>query len=240
VVILTFLILVPFTLWTSPSLPIDAMVNVVRVQEAGGNERVLTTVSQDAYSIWPLVTYIASGASGLQRSFTPSSSVLIGSLTYQAVSQILTVIAMTVIGGILLFRKSVIAGEGYLPFVALGITSFLMLLTGLVATHFLLALPFLLLCKRWMSALAYLFVVIAWTTTTLVPMFGDMGVVIAGLDYPLLAPSHNPITQFVVHLYAWDRFITVGVVANVCAVVWLGYLSFQPREGDLVRSAPAA
>lgn len=224
-VVVTFLILAPLTLATSPSLPIDIMLHNLRVQEGGGNQTSLTTVSQDALSIWPLVTYVAHGASSLQRAFTPSSDVLVDSLTYQRLGQILTVAAMLIVSGALAFRKRAsLENGGYLPLVALGIASFLMLLTGTLATHFVLALPFLLLSHRWMGTPAYFYIAAIWTVTTFVPMYGDMGVLISGLNYPLLAPAHNAITNFFVSLYAWDRFITVGVVANICALVWLGFL----------------
>jgi hypothetical protein len=227
-VVVTFLVLTPLTLATSPSLPVDVMLHNLRVQEGGGNQVGLTTVSQDALSIWPLITYIARGASGLYRAFTPSSEVLVGSLTYQRLGQILTVVAMLLIGGALLLRKrESLERGGYLPLIALGIASFVMFLTGTLATHFVLALPFLLLCRRWMGGVAYYYVAVIWTITTFVPMYGDMGVLISRLDYPLLAPAHNPITSFFVSLYGWDRFITVAVVANICAVVWLAYLGLR-------------
>jgi hypothetical protein len=233
-VIVTFIVLAPLTFATSPSLPVDIMLNNVRIQQGGGNAVVLTTVSQDAYSIWPLVTYLVDGASGQQRAFTPSSTILVGPLSYQRLSQILTLAALLFVSAALLFRKrAAIDSGGYLPLVALGIASFLMLLTGVVATHFLLALPFLLLCRRWMGTVAYLYAAVIWTVTTLVPMFGDMGIVISSHDYPLLARDHNAITRFFVGLYTWDRFITVGIVANLCALVWLASLTFR-------RALPAA
>jgi hypothetical protein len=232
--ILTFLLLAPFTLTTSPSLPVDVLVNDLRIQEAGGNDVLLTTVSQDAYSVWPLVTYLAHGASGLERSFTPSSAPLAGPLTYQRLSQFLTIAAMVLVGGLLITRKRRSADDGaYLPLVALGIVTFLMLTTGLVATHFLLALPFLILCRRWLGDTVYFFIVLVWTVTTFVPMFGDMGLAISRLDsYPLLAPAHNAITSFFVKLYAWDRFITVSIVANICALVWLAILALRSSLSD--------
>jgi hypothetical protein len=229
--ILTFLALIPFTFATSPSLPVDIMLNNFHVQEAGGNASALTTVSQDAYSVWPLVTYVAHGATGLQRAFTQSSTVLVGSLTYQRLSQILTVAAMVVIGATLLVRQRIAAEPGgYLPLVALGIASFLMLLTGIVATHFLLALPFLLLCRRWMGGMAYFYVAAIWTVTTFVPMYGDMGVAMSTHAYPVLAPANNAVTRFFVNLYSWDRFITVSIVANICALLWLAWLITRPAD----------
>jgi hypothetical protein len=79
-----------------------------------------------------------------------------------------------------------------------------------------------------MGSTAYLYVAAIWTVTTLVPMFGDMGVVISQQDYPLLAPASNVVTRFFVYLYSWDRFITVAVVGNVCAVAWLAFLTLRP------------
>jgi len=227
--ILTFLALAPFTLATSPSLPVDIMLSTFRIQEGGGNDASLTTVSQDAYSVWPLVTYFAQGIGGLGRAFTPSSTLLIGSVTYQRLSQILVVVAILLVSAALLLqRQTALQAGSYLPLVALGITSFLMLLTGIVATHFVLALPFLLLSYRWMGKVAFVYVIVIWTVTTFVPMYGDMGLVISTDHYPVLAPAHNAITRFFIGLYTQDRFITLGVVANICAVIWLAFLSFRP------------
>lgn len=231
-IVICYLTLLPFTLATSPSLPLDVTLNNFRVQEAGGNQAQLTTVSQDAYSIWPLVTYVLHGATGVERAFTSSAAHVVGPVTYEELGLVLTIIALVVVSAALVRRpQSTLESGGYLPLVALGICSFLMLITGVVATYFLLALPFLILCVRWMRGAAYPYVVVIWTVTTLVPMFGDMGAAISVTDYPLLAPAHNAITKYVVALYSWDRFITVSVVANMCALIWLGWLTFRhPAE----------
>jgi hypothetical protein len=239
-VIATFLVLLPFTLATSPSLPVDIMRNTLHVQEAAATGSVLTAVSQDTYSVWPLVEYLTQGASGLHHAFNPSSGVVLGPITFQRLSQILTTGAILLVAGFLLFRRWAIDEPGsYLPFVALGITAFLMLLFGLVATHFLLALPFLLLSRRWMGGVAFFYVVVIWTVTTFVTMFGDMGLVLSTQDYPLLARTNNALTRFVVSLYTADRFILVGIVANICAVLWLGFLTLRStRSGRTVRGLP--
>jgi hypothetical protein len=239
-VIVSFIALLPFTLATSPSLPIDIMLNNFHVQEAGGNLTTLTTVSQTAYSLWPLVTFIAHGASGLQRAFTPSSTALVGSVTYQQVSQVLTLTALVLVGAALAFRRRAeLESGGYIPLVALGIVSFLMLLTGLVATHFLLAIPFLLLCRRWTGTVAYLFLAAIWTVTTLVPMFGEMSLTLPHQQYPLLGGNSVAMTQFVVRLYLSDRFITAAVLANICAVIWLAFLTLRPADPS-TRPVPVA
>lgn len=53
------------------------------------------------------------------------------------------------------------------------------------------------------------------------------GSAIKELDYPLLGPTHNAITNFMVTLYSSDRFITVSVVANVGVLIWLGWLALR-------------
>jgi hypothetical protein len=227
--VIIFVALTPLTLQTSPSLPIDVMLNNFKIQETSTNGVVLTTVSQDAYSVWLLVTYIARGASGLQRAFTPSSTILFDSVTYQRASQVVTSIALAIVS-VALWRRTYgrLDPGHYLPLVALGITSFLFLFTGLVATHFLLALPFMILSYRWLGGIACIYIVAAWTVATFVPMFGDMGAVISARDYPALAPAHNAVTKFFVDLYGWDRFISVSVTANICAVIWLALRALQP------------
>jgi hypothetical protein len=137
---------------------------------------------------------------------------------------------LSIVTALIVRKRSTFEPGWYLPTVALGATLFLMLLTGIVATHFLLALPFLLLCRRWVGGTAYIYIALAWSTTTLVPMFGDMGAVISSQGYPLLAPMHNSVTRFFVGLYRWDRFITVAIVANVCAVIWLALVTFARQS----------
>ena len=236
--IVTFLALLPLTMATSPSLPVDVMLNNFRIQEGGGNATALSPVSNGGLSIWPLVTYLAHGASGISRTFAANSDFVVGHLTYHRLSLILTLGAMLLVGiWLLLRRRSGFEVGAYLPIVALGITSFLMLITGVVATHFLLALPFLLLCRPWMNTIAYLYVIAIWTLTTLVPMYGEMATVLNPVNYPLLAPGTNAVSEAFVRLYSWDRFITVGIVANICAVIWLAALTLRPTKSPNVSIA---
>ena len=240
-ILITFVILLPFTLATSPSLPIDILLNNLHIQEASGNDVALTTVSQDAFSVWPLVTYLVHGASGLQRSFTPSSTPLVGSLTYQTAGQIITIIVLLSVVAFLVLRRNQVRSNGeYLPLVTFGAVAFLMFVPGLLATHFLLAMPFLLLCRRWMSNVAFFYVVATWSVTTLVPMYGDMGVLISSIDYPQLAQANNHVTRLFVYLYTSDRFITVATVANVCAMVWLAMIALRQSRGSISTAAARA
>jgi hypothetical protein len=36
------------------------------------------------------------------------------------------------------------------------------------------------------------------------------------------------VTRFFVQLYASDRFITLAVVGDICAMIWLAFLTFRP------------
>jgi hypothetical protein len=83
---------------------------------------------------------------------------------------------------------------------------------------------------------AYLYVVLIWTICTFVPMYGDMAISLSTQQYPLLAAPNNSITWFFAHLYAWDRFITFGVVANLVVVICLAFVAFR----SLRRAAPVA
>ena len=218
-VITTFVVILPLTVRISPSLPLDITLNVFHVEAGGGNPGTLVTVSQSAYTVWPLVTYVFHGASGLQRAFTPSESLLFGSVSYQTAGIAVTAGALVVFTGLILLRsRAVNTFADYVPLTAAGVAGVFMLSTGVVSTHFLLVLPMLILCRPWLGNLAYGFVVVVWSISTLVPMYGDMGSVISTGGYPLLAPAYNPITRFVTELYAWDRFISAAIVANLCAV----------------------
>jgi hypothetical protein len=232
-VIVTFLSVLPLTLATSPSLPVDILINTFRAHE-GGAPGLVSFVSQDAYSVWPLVEYLTQGVTGFHQAFNPSSGVILGPLTFQRLSQLLTLLALLIVSAYLWIRRSATEEAGaYLPYIALGVTAFLMLLFALIATHFLLALPLLLLCRRWTGGVAFIYLVVIWTVTTFVTMYGDMGLVLSTRDYPLLAYSNNAVTRFVVWLYREDRFITAGIVANICAVVWLAYLTLRSTKGQL-------
>jgi hypothetical protein len=226
-IVAAFLVMLPLTLQTSPSLPVDVLLNNFHVQE-GGAGAALVPVSQDAYSIWPLVTYLLEGVTGAARAYTPSSDALVGTLTYQRAGQLLTAVMLIAVLAAVAVRRRVALQRGdYIPLVAVAIVSFLMLLTGTVATHFILALPLLILCRRWMSNAGYLYAITAWTVTTFVPMYGDMGRFMSAQDYPALAASRNSVTQLFVNLFTYDRFITVAVLANVCVLVWVAVTAFR-------------
>jgi hypothetical protein len=235
-VIVIFVLIAPFTIATSPSLPVDLMASTIQVQTQGGNEKALTTVSLDAFSFWPLVTLFQAGQFGLNRIFYPSDNPLIGSITYhQAGLGVALVVLVGAIAMIALRPKPNLVAGGYLPVVAFGVAGFLMFVTGLAATHFILALPFILLCRPWLSARAYYSIVAGWSLTTVLAMYGILAVDLARADYlhqPLFG-QHSPfvsVTSFVGQLYTWDRTITVGVLINTLVFLALTLAAIQSQR----------
>jgi hypothetical protein len=89
-----------------------------------------------------------------------------------------------------------------------------------------------------MGPIAYCFLAAVWSITTFVPMFGDMGIGLPSSAYPLLSPVNNPVTRFFVGLYAWDRFITVAIVASICVVVWLAVLAYRSARPAQTTARP--
>lgn len=229
-VIVAFLVLGPFSLAIAPSVWVDILVNQLFVQEAGGNEAAMTIVSLDAYNIWALVTRIAGMATGLGRFQFPSTASLIGALSYQRVSQILVLIVVLGTGlGLLLRRRTALEPGDYLPLLALGTIGFLVLKTGLAATHFIIGLPFLILCRKSLGATASYALVAIWTLTTFASLYGGFGFGIWDLASlaPALHDTNNAMTRFFMNLHSADWFITLGASANIAALVGLAFAAIS-------------
>jgi hypothetical protein len=219
-VIIVFLLLTPFLVSIGPSLPRDILANTFNVQEAGGNEPALTTVSLDAYSIWPLITYVVAQQTGLSSIFYPSTSPLIGQFSYQQISQYLILGLILTAAVILLYNKRLCSAPGgYLPILTLATVGFLFFGTGLAATHYLLALPLLILSRKLLRDDVYYSVIFIWTVTGFLSMYGSLGYAISGVGY--LAPrlSQSVITEAVMALYASELIIAAGILANLSVFV---------------------
>ncbi len=222
-IILVFILISPFLLSIGPSLPKDVLANTLYVQTAGGNEPVFNIVSYDAYSIWPLITYVDAGQRGLSRIFYSSTAPLLGSLSYQQVGQILALGVILIAAGLLLFYRKVRSSpENYFLVLALGMIGFFVFATGLAATTFVIGLPFLIICKRSLRNVAYYSVIGLWTMTTFVPMYGSLGFDISNVGYLAPALYQSTLTRYFMALYSSDLFITLGTVVNLMIFVWLG------------------
>ena len=243
-VIVAFVLAAPLTFVTSPSLPIDAARAVIATQEAGTNEAVLTTVSSDAYSVWPLVTGLVDNRHGLERSTLSSYTVFISNITYQQAGQYCTGLLLLLTGLALLLHPGARRTPGYyMPLLALGTAAFLMFLTGIAPTHFIIALPLILLCWKYIPKPLYLIAAILWTATTITSMYGSLAFALAPVS--ALAPTFADlgITHLFMQASRNDAVITGAVVANlfvmVCLIVGAAAAWIQSARNASCESTPA-
>jgi hypothetical protein len=221
-IITVSLVLAPFSLSISPSLPIDIFKAQWFVQEGGGNEKALTTVSLDAYNIWPLITYFTENCRGLLRIYYPSASPFIDNLSYQQTS-LFIVIIVTVIIAIFVWRRELVTNTpgSYLLYLASATFSFLLFKTGLASTHFIIGIPLLILCVKQLSPVNYLLVNALFTSTTFVPLYGSFGFSILNVDSISQPLKDSYFTKFFMSLFTNDKFITIGIVLNVYVLLLL-------------------
>ncbi|MEM2514616.1 MAG: hypothetical protein QXU81_09970 [Candidatus Bathyarchaeia archaeon] len=222
-VIAVFLLLGPFSLTVSPSMPVDILRNQLFIQEAGGNEPALMLVSLDAYNLWPLITYIQ-GARGLATIYFPSTYPLISNLSYLQMSQILTFSMLAILIGLLMFcRRPNIEPSYYIPLLTLGTMGFLILKTGVTIAHFVIVLPLLILSGKFMGGRTWYPLISIWTITTMVPLFGSLGFSIENVRdlAPALHSTNNIIIHFFMHLHSSDWFIIFGSLVNIVLLAWL-------------------
>ena len=219
--IIVFLLLAPLSLTIGPSLPLDAFLNVFQAQERGGNEQVLGAVSLNAFTIWPLVTYLFEGASGSERFAFSRSNPFLGGFSYAQVSLMVSLATVLLCGLALLVRRKTSEPGRYVPWVALGTTGFLLLKTGLVPTHMVLALPFLILCAGRLPGWAYFTVVGLWSFSALVSQYGALGLAIEQAPHlaPALHSSANALTRLLIAFMSQDWSIHLGVMTNVVAAL---------------------
>lgn len=223
-VIALFVLFAPYELATAPSLPIDVMAHTINVQAGGGNERALTTVSLNAYTLWPLVTQFVGGAVGRDRIFYPSGNPLALGITYQQAGQILTAIVVLLLSVVVLFRRRVIKLPGsYLPAMAAVAVGFLVLSTGVGATHYVLALPLIIICRRWLEGLTHWLLVVGWSVAAFIPMFGSMSYALsqANTFRGLPLSMDSPVGRLFVSLSSTDSIITFGCISSVAVLLAL-------------------
>ena len=223
-IILNFLVIAPFTLTISPSLPVDIMKSSLFTQLGGGNEPSWTVVSAEAYNLWPIVTRVVGGSSGLDRFYYPSAEQLVFGLTYQRVGELIAIVILIVTSALLLFKQKLSNNyKNYFPLLAVGTIGFLLFTTGLGPGHLVLAIPLLILCKKSLSNHVFYLVITIWTITTLVSMFAYLGrsLTYTGYSASFFNPNNNSVAQFFVSLNAEDTFITLGCIANLLTWVIL-------------------
>lgn len=236
-VVLLYLALGPFLWHFSPSLLMDYAIRVSSTHVLGSGEAALQSVSLSGYSVWPLVTALSEGVSGRTRSVYPESSPFIGGITYGEASNFLIACLLLAVGALIVTRcRSRGELADYLPVVAFGMLGWSMLTTGMISRYFIYALALVIVSRPSLRPGTYFAAVGALTVTTFVTQMGAIGFAIQDVPQlaPLLHPSNNPVTRLAMSLYAADSFITLGVLANLLALVVLG-AEVIPRRPDELR-----
>lgn len=234
-VIATFLLLTPFTLALSPSLPVDVWLHNFRVQNPSNPEvGKYFPGSIDAFNIWPIISRFTEGFSGQQRFWFPSTMHLVGPFTYSEMANVLTFGMLLLIAVFLVAKHRLILLEGrYIIFIALGILAFLLLRTGTASPHFILALPLVFLSWRSLSNFVYLSVTTILTATTLISVYGGFSLAIWAMkDFmPAIHYENNAVTQLFRSLMFSDWFITLVSYANMVVFFWLGWEALRALFG---------
>lgn len=230
-VVFVFFLLAPFSLKIGPSLIADILAKTFVVNYEASNDRWTTVVSWSALSIWPLVTLIADGKTGLDRIFYSSKERLVGGLAYWQVGNLLFGTLFVAAAALVLLRRfSAARSSNYIPIIAMATLGLFMLKTEFAAFHILPALALVILSRRSMNNFAYCAVVTILSMTIFVPMYSIAGIWLSYnpfLSIGLFDPA-NPITRVFKDFITWDWFITLGSLANLLVLVWLGVLAARP------------
>jgi hypothetical protein len=219
-VITAFLLFLPAMFATSASLPLDNFLYTSRIQnfpEKSVSEA--QPVGAFAYNIWPIAAGFIGGESGLERFRLPESAKIFGSLSCLQVSNVLFFGWMGGLIAIVLMRPTRPEFEEYHVLVlSAGLLATLILKTGIESTHFILALPLLIILwglGKW--RVFYLPSVLAYSGVTLIAVTAQLGSILSpipGLE-PWMSPQHNWLTQLIYRISLSDKFITGGSLINV-------------------------
>lgn len=221
--LLTFVILSPLLVSIGPSLPQDYLLNTYTTQTVTDSAvDQYNYVSNDGYNIWPLVTAIASGQSGHSRLYFPQDSLVVSGFSYATLGNLIFgAIAVVLLVALLAVALRHPPGGFYLPFAAAALMALLVFKTGVSAHHFLIALPLLLVSRKFLPSTIYYLAAAVVTVTSFVGMYGSLGFSLLGVGnlVPALEPARNGVTRFFMALFLNDRFITFAAIGN--AVVLL-------------------
>jgi hypothetical protein len=178
--------------------------------------------------------------------WSPSTQLIVGSVTYAQAGTVLSVAFILLVGAVLmLIRVPSVRPGRYLPLVAFGVLGWLMLTPGLISRYFIYAIAAVILCRHAFSLASYLSIVCWLTVVTLLTSFGHIGLDFLGYGTTtsFVNPLNNGISRWLFALFSDDRMVTVGTLANTLVLVTLGVKAAQnvrsPKEG-LINGDPVA
>jgi hypothetical protein len=217
----------------SPSIAVDPILGAFNVFGGSDAEQVFRVVSYDSFSVWPLVTKLHDGQTGIDRLNYPDYIASVGGLTYQQIGVLafFGVLVATILW--LLFSKRVTKEPG-LIFVAMAfvMAAELILPTRSIARYLVFPIVFAIIGSSAQTTSKRLwFAVASLTATSLLGMYGSVG---SGLETnpalgPSLAPESSAVTRIALELFRSDLVITIGSVVNIAALLALGSQIWLPR-----------
>ena len=243
-VLVSFIVLAPFVLAISPSVPVDYVTRTLAYHI--GNEQADTAylgLSPANYSIWTLPLLVINGVQGLQRMWSPSTTPFIGSLTYGQAGGALSVGLLVVLGAVALLRRSVSTQPGqYLPILAFGMLWWMLVTPGAMSRYMIYPIATLILCRAAFSAGAYFAAVGALIVVASITTYGHLASDFLGYSggANLLSPANNAVSHFVFSLFSADWFINLAALSNIAVLIALGSKAWHSLRGEPVPHVTAS
>jgi len=225
-VIVSFILMAPFSLSISPSLPVDYVFRTYVYHFANGQaDQAALGIAPAFYSLWTLPLLWVSGKHGIDRMWTSSTEHLIGSLTYGQLAAALSVVFLLVVGAVILLNKRITAKPGqYLPVVAFGLLGWLLVTPGLISRYMVYGVVGVILCRLAFKTPAYLAAVGVLTAIACISIYGHLADDFWGYSGGLnvLSPLNNSVSHQLFALFSADWFINVAAVSNLVLLAVLG------------------
>jgi hypothetical protein len=219
-IIPVFVILTPLMLAYSPSLPTNYYQWTLGVQTSSspGASNFMYT-SLDSYNLWPLFTGYVNGLSGHARLWVPTTTLIVGSLDYSTAARDLLLVLLAMLALKLFSLRRGQFNQRGLPLLAAGALSLIFIDVGIPVHYFVFTIPLLVLALRPGRDLMGYLAILAVTTTTFLGMWGSIPPALP--PGSALSPAVNSATAFLNELVYEDWFITLGVILNLLALIWI-------------------
>ena len=230
-VILSFIVLGPFALAISPSLPVDYVFRTYVYHFANGQaDQAALGIAPAFYSVWTLPLLWVSGLHGIGRMWTPSTEHLFGSVTYGQLGAALSVSFLLVVGAVILLSKKISANPGqYFPVVAFGLMGWLIVTPGLISRYLVYGIAAIILCRLAFRAPGYFLAVGVVTAIASISILGHLADDFLGYSggANVFSPLNNETSRQFFAFFSADWFISLAAESNI---VLLGVLLVKVWE----------
>jgi hypothetical protein len=242
--IVSFIVMAPFSLSISPSLPFDYVFRTYVYHFANGQaDQAALGIAPAFYSVWTLPLLWVSGLHGLDRMWTPSTVHVFGSVTYGQFGAGLSVVFLLVVGTIILLSKRISTSPGqYFPVVAFGTLGWLLVTPGLISRYLVYGIVVVILCRRAFSTRGYLLAVGVVTVIACISIYGHLADDFLGYSggANVLSPLNNGVSHGLFALFSADWFITAAAEVNLVLLGVLGYTVWKIVRKDPARGLAVA